>query len=321
MGHSLRSDETSTRRELVVAEEGRIDAVLAAADPDLTRAAAQKLLADGLVELNGQVARKSARVVPGDQVAYCVPRRDHAPREVTFDLPVLYEDDEVVAVDKPAGLNVHPGPGDDSPAVSDWLVGRYSLDTSVFDVDHPGIVHRLDRDTSGVLLLARTPVAQAKLSAAFEQRDARKTYLAITAGKPPRERAVIDAAIGRHPVDRTRMGITRDGRESRTTYEILATDRDTCLLLVRPETGRTHQIRVHLAAVGAPVMGDQVYGKGGDGRQMLHAWQLDVPHPAGGRLEVTAPLPDDFVEAVRSIGLETVASGYMLPHPPRRTQD
>ena len=309
------------RRSFVASAAGRIDAVISANDTALTRAGAQKLIAEGLVELNGQPVRKSTRVEAGDEVSYVVLVVEQQPRLVTFNLPVLYEDDHVVAVDKPAGLAVHHAPGDDEATVADWLLHHYDLEVAAFEVEHPGIVHRLDRETSGLLLLARNPAAQASLNAAFEARTVHKTYLAITTNRPKKDRAVIEAPIGRHPADRTRMAITKAGREARTSYELLGNDRDQCLLLVHPETGRTHQIRVHLAAVNAPVFGDRVYGKTGDGRHLLHAWQLDVPHPAGGRLEVTAPLPADMLDVVRSMGLETVASPYIDPQAPRRTQD
>jgi 23S rRNA pseudouridine1911/1915/1917 synthase len=321
MGDPVRSVGSAVRREFVASHAGRIDAVLSAVDDELTRARVQKLIAEGLVELNGAVVRKSARVEAGDRVAYAIPGTPHEARPVDFDLPVLFEDDVVVAIDKPAGLNVHPAPGDDSATVADWFLEHFAVDGAAFLVDHPGIVHRLDRDTSGVMLLARTPAAQAFFSAAFEQRDVHKTYVAITAAVPPRDRALIDAAIGRHPGDRTRMAVTRGGREARTGYRVVGTERDNSIVVVTPETGRTHQIRVHLAAVGAPVLFDQVYGKGGEGRQMLHAWQIDVPHPGGGRLEVTAPLPADMLATVRSIGLEHVASTFIEARPARRFQE
>lgn len=322
MGDSLRAVTSNGRRSFVVTGEGRIDAVLSSTDGALTRAGAQKLIAEGLVSVNGEIVRKSARVVAGDEVAYELPEARDTTRTVDFDLPVLFEDAFVVAIDKPAGIAVHPALGDDAATVADWFVKRYQP-PGVFPGDYPGIVHRLDRDTSGVLLLARTPEAQTALSSAFEQRTVHKTYLAVTAATPRRERAVIDAPIGRHPADRTRMTVTRSGRDARTSYEVLGTDGERCLVLAQPETGRTHQIRVHLAAVGAPVLGDRIYGRGSAERQLLHAWRIDIPHPDGGRLEATAPLPDDMIEAVRSMGLETVASPYIdnENHAARRIQD
>ena len=167
-----------------------------------------------------------------------------------------------------------------------------------------------------MLLLAKTPQAQATLSAEFEARTTRKTYLAVTDGIPTRDHAVIDAAIARHPGDRTKMAIARKGRIARTEYETLGHDGEQALLLVHPETGRTHQIRVHLAAIAAPVRFDRVYGRPGDGRQLLHAWQLTIPHPAGGTLTVTAPIPPDFAAALRAMHLDALAAEYARPVEP-----
>jgi 23S rRNA-/tRNA-specific pseudouridylate synthase len=169
-----------------------------------------------------------------------------------------------------------------------------------------------------VLLLAKTPEAQWKLSRAFEARETGKTYLGVTDGIPRNERAVIEAPIARHAGDRTRMTIAKRGRASRTTYQVLASDRDTAFLEVHPETGRTHQIRVHLKAIGTPVRYDRVYGTEGAGRQMLHAWRLRVPHPAGGALTVTAPISADMRAEVRAMNADKVALPYTLATPPVR---
>ena len=316
MGNDTRNGSTTGRRELVAEASGRIDAVLAAAYPDLSRARLQRLIAGGNVSINGEPVRKSGQVQPGDALCLDVPETPHEAPPTNLDLPVLFEDDWLVVINKPAGLAVHGAPGDTGPSVALWMLQRLGDLAGSFDVERPGIVHRLDKDTSGVLLLAKTPAAQASLSAQFEARTTHKTYLALTDGVPDRPRAVIDADIGRHPGDRTKMAIARHGRDARTTYESLGDDGHYALLLLRPETGRTHQIRVHLAAIAAPVLFDRVYGKGGDGRQMLHAWQLSIPHPAGGVLTVTAPLPPDFEAAVRSVGLEQLALPYLLPVPP-----
>ncbi|HEX6030086.1 MAG TPA: RluA family pseudouridine synthase, partial [Tepidiformaceae bacterium] len=245
----------------------------------------------------------------------------HAPAEVTFDLPILYEDEVLLVVNKAAGLAVHGAPGDTGPSVAAWFVARYPREAAAFDAERPGIVHRLDKDTSGVLLLAKTPEAQWKLSRAFEARETEKTYIAICDGIPKNERAVIEAGIARHPGDRTRMAIAKHGRSARTSYTVIAHDRDRSLLEVKPETGRTHQIRLHLAAVGIPVRFDRVYGKEGEGRQMLHAWRLRVPHPEGGTLTVTAPLPTDMRAEVRSMGADEAAEPYRAPTSPLRESE
>jgi 23S rRNA pseudouridine1911/1915/1917 synthase len=325
VGHSAatpgaRGDDTE-RRELKATASGRIDAVIAAACPDLTRARVQRLIAAGHVTLNGAPARKSTLVEAGDGIAVDIPPSRHEPMEVDLDLPVLYEDPAVLAIDKPAGLAVHGAPGDSNPTVAGWFLARYPAESVAFDAERPGIVHRLDKDTTGVLLLAKTPAAQAALSRAFERRETRKEYLAVTSGVPPATRAVIEAPIGRHPGDRTRMAVVRHGRAARTEYEVLAAGRDGAFLLVRPESGRTHQIRVHLAGIGAPVAGDTTYGRGGASRQLLHAWRIDAPHPGGGRLVVTAPMPRDMLAAVRALGAGDVALAYTKYAEPRRTPE
>jgi 23S rRNA pseudouridine1911/1915/1917 synthase len=278
----------------------------------------QRLIEDGLVRLDGEAVRKSVHVAEGARITLEVPETEHTPPAAVPSLTVLYEDDWVVAVDKPAGLPVHGAPGDKGPTVAGWFVAHYGEAATAFDAERPGIVHRLDKDTTGVLVLAKTPAAQASLSAGFEARETEKTYLAICDGVPDRERAVIEAGITRHPGDRTRMAIARHGRAARTSYTLLGHDRERSLLEVHPETGRTHQIRVHLKAIGVPVRFDRVYGKEGSGRQMLHAWRLTVPHPAGGRLTVTSPLPLDMIAEVRSMRLEQVALPYTIAVPAAR---
>jgi 23S rRNA pseudouridine1911/1915/1917 synthase len=316
MGNDTRTGPPAHHRQLVADSRGRIDAILATAYPEISRARLQRLIADGNVTINGEIVRKSGQVVVGDQLTLEVPDTSHDIQPSGLDLPVLFEDDCMLAIDKPAGLAVHGAPGDMSPSVAMWMLEKLGPGAAAFDVERPGIVHRLDKDTSGVLLLAKTPVAQAALSAAFEARTTSKTYLAVTDGVPPQRRAMIDAPINRHPGDRTRMAIARRGREARTEYELLGDDGDYAFVVVRPETGRTHQIRVHLAAIQSPVVFDRVYGKGGDGRQLLHAWRISVPHPAGDTLTVTAPLPADFREFVRSIGLERLTLPYIEATPP-----
>lgn len=310
MGLPLRSPGQREPRRLVATESGRIDAIIAAADPTLTRARVQRLLDDGLVLLNGAPVRKSTRLAPGDTIDYEIPLATHDVEETRIDVAVLYEDDALVVVDKPAGLNTHGAPGDTGPSVARWFAARYLAGPSAFDAERPGIVHRLDRDTTGVLVLARSPEVQAALSSAFETRQVEKTYVALSAKTPDRERALIDAPIGRHPADRTRMAIVSRGRPARTRYHVVAATTDGALLQVQLETGRTHQVRVHLAAVGAPIIGDAVYGSLGAPRQMLHAWRLTIPHPGGGRLSVIAPLPADMRDTARQLGLQAAAMPY-----------
>ncbi len=321
MGHDTTAVGELGTLHLIAAGPGRIDSVLAAACPDLSRARIQRLIADGLVQVNGGVVRKSVQVSAGDRLDLVIPLVQHASVAASLDLPILYEDDQLVVIDKPAGLAVHGGPGDTSATVATWFVQHYPAEAAKFDAARPGIVHRLDKDTTGVLILAKTPAAEAALSLSFANRATDKQYVAVCDGVPARDRAVVEADIGRHPGDRTRMAISRRGRSARTDYTVLASGRDHSLLLVHPVTGRTHQIRVHLAAVGVPVSCDRIYGKAGATRQLLHAWRLSVPHPAGGSLTVTAPLPADMLEAVHAMGAEPQAAPYCSPIPPERTEE
>ncbi|MFN0096947.1 MAG: RluA family pseudouridine synthase [Dehalococcoidia bacterium] len=309
------TEDRTERRTLVAVRPGRADALLAEAFPDLTRARVQRRMEVGGVLLNGLVVRKSARVELGDELTLTLDLSPAHPAPVEFDIPVLYEDESLLAIDKPARLAVHGAPGDTTPSVAGWFAARMGDALTGFESEYPGVVHRLDKDTTGVLLLAKTPAAQAALSSAFEQRAAHKAYVAVCDGVPARREAVIDAPIARHPADRTRMGIVRHGRASRTHYEVLAQADEHAFVLVTPETGRTHQIRVHLAAVGIPVTFDAVYGKAGAGRQLLHAWRLEIPHPDGGVLTVTAPLPAEIVAFLGEIGLDDVASSYSTAAP------
>ncbi len=303
-------------------EEGRLDAVLAAAYPDLSRARVQRLIASEAVLVDGEPARKSTHVEQGARVAVTLPETPREAPPTGLTLPVLYEDDHLLAIDKPAGLLVHDAPAEPgAPSVAAWFVERYSDEAAAFDVERPGIVHRLDKHTSGVLLLAKTPAAQAALSAAFEARETGKQYLALCDGIPERDRAVIDADIGRSHADRRRMAVASDGRSAQTEYEVLAAARERSFLLAKPLTGRTHQIRVHLAAIGAPVAGDELYGRGPGPRHLLHAWRLTVPHPAGGGLTVTAPLPRDMLVAINDAGFAAQAAAYAEAVAPARTEE
>lgn len=296
---------------------GRLDAILAEALGDFSRARIQRLIERGQVRLNDRPARKSDRAEPGDRVVVEIGEYVHAGLAPGVALPILFEDEHLAVIDKPAGIAVHGAPGDQAPSVAGWWLARLNERAADFDVERPGIVHRLDKDTSGVLLLAKTPAAQAALSSAFERRTAEKTYLAVVEGVPPRAQAVIEAPIDRDPRDRTRMAVTRRGRPSTTSYRLVVSDGQRSLLEVHPETGRTHQIRVHLAAIGVPVVNDELYGQAEPGtRQLLHAWRIAIPHPEGGLLHAAAPPPADLLAAIRSIGGEAVASRYEAAPPP-----
>ncbi len=304
-------------------EEGRLDAVLATAFPDLSRARVQRLISNERVLVNGEPARKSTHVNRGAKVTVTLPDSVHEPSSSGLTLSVLHEDTDLIAIDKPAGVLVHDAPAEPgAPSVALWFLEHYVKEAAAFDVERPGIVHRLDKHTSGVLLLAKKPSVQAALSAAFEAREAQKEYIALCHGVPQRDRAVIDADIGRSHSDRRRMAVTANGRSAQTEYEVLASARERSFLLVRPRTGRTHQIRVHLAAIGAPVVGDELYGRDGGGpRHLLHAWKLTVPHPQEGELTVTAPLPPDMLTAIDGADFTAQAKPYTAASASIRTEE
>ena len=229
---------------------------------------------------------------------------EHAAEDFAFEL--LYEDDVMAIINKPAGIVVHPAPGNQDGTVVNALLGRYPelRSAELPDGSRPGIVHRLDKDTSGCLAVARTPEAQAKLCEAFAARETGKIYLALTVGVPNPKQGRIENLIGRHPVNRQKMAVVeRNGKVAISEYDVIAEGRlnniKTALVKVRIYTGRTHQIRVHLASLGCPVLGDDLYGGGricpGVPRQMLHAWKLKLPHPVTGEMiKVQASIPEDI---------------------------
>jgi 23S rRNA pseudouridine1911/1915/1917 synthase len=324
VGRALDRNTAERRERLVVTEDGRADAVIAAALPGLSRSRIQRLIEAGAVSVDGSAVKKSTLLQAGQRVSVDVPGGAPATgRAPSADLPLLYEDDDLLVIDKPPSVIVHAAPGDSSPTVAAWFAARHAALSAHLDPDRPGIVHRLDRDTTGVLVLGKSPEAVAFLSQAFEDRTVHKTYLAVCEGDPNPPEAIIDAPIARHPADRGRMGVVRDGsgREARTRYETIGTAAGRSLLLVEPESGRTHQVRVHLAAIGVPVLFDPLYGAPGEGRHQLHAWRLVLPHPAGGSLTVSAPMPPDMAALVRSMGLHELASGYATAHPPQRSPE
>ncbi len=283
----------------------RLDRYVAQHMPELSRAAVQRLIAAGEITVNHAPAKASYRLEEGDLVEVMLPPPAAAkPEPQPIPLDIVYEDDCLVVLNKPAGLVVHPAHGHAAGTLLNALLARYpELRAWPPEEGWPGLVHRLDRDTSGLLVVARTPEARAALRAQFRARTVHKIYLALVIGQPRLERARIEAPIGRDPHERKRMAVVSEGgREASTEYRVLERLGDYALLEVQPETGRTHQIRVHLAAIGHPVVGDRVYGPARQrlalGRLFLHAARLTFRHPAtGGEMTFTAPLPAEL-EAV-----------------------
>jgi 23S rRNA pseudouridine1911/1915/1917 synthase len=298
----------------------RLDVFLARAS-GLSRARIQRLIADGHVLLDGHPAKPSAPLVPGQRLHLVVPPPEPLTlRPEAIPLEILYEDDDLLVLNKPAGLVVHPGAGRTTGTLVHALLAHCDRLPGIGGVERPGIVHRLDRDTSGVMVVAKTEAAHQALSGQFKGRIVRKYYLALAHGRIGPESGRIDAPIGRRAEDRKRMGVRREGgREARTGYRVLRRLPEATLVELALETGRTHQIRVHLAHIGHPVVGDRVYGgrrerraqtdETAAERQLLHAWRLAFRHPASGAwVEFEAPPPPDFLQAI----------GGALPPRPRR---
>jgi len=283
----------------------RLDRFVGDKCPELSRTHAQKLIADGFVTVNGQAARASLKLNVGDRVGVVIPPEPPA-RLAPEDIPlnIVYEDADLLVVDKPAGLAVHPAPGHPGHTLVNAVLNYLPSLADDADSLRPGIVHRLDKDTSGLILVAKNRVAQARLSDQFKSRSVAKSYLVLVKGKLTPASGVIEAAIGRDPRHRQRMAVVSRGRQARTGYRVVRYVGDFTLLEITPETGRTHQIRVHLAAIGFPVVGDATYGVRSPylSRQFLHASKLGFRLPSSDRyVEFESPLPPDLQQALKAL--------------------
>jgi 23S rRNA pseudouridine1911/1915/1917 synthase len=297
-------DPASTTTDLVADRAGeRLDVFVARALPSLTRSRAQRLIDDGLVRVDGAVARASARLAEGQQVRVDVPPPSPAeaqPEAIALD--VLFEDADLLAINKPPGMTVHPSPGHATATLVNAILAHSPDLSGIGGVMRPGIVHRLDRDTSGVILVAKNDAAHNALARQLKERQIEKVYAALVEGTPSPAEGVIDAPITRDPRRRERMAIVDGGREAVTAYRVDERFTGASLVEARPKTGRTHQIRVHLAAIGHPIVGDRVYGRTSPlvGRQFLHALRISFDHPSTGeRITVHAPLAADLDAALR----------------------
>ncbi len=285
----------------------RLDVFLTARVEGLTRSQAGKNIEAGLARVGGAPRKASYKLRPGERVEFEGEDAAAEPIMAAEDIPltVYHADDDVIVVDKPSGLVVHPGAGVRRGTLVNALLARFPELRGVGEADRPGIVHRLDKETSGVLVVARNERALRSLQAQFKNREVRKTYLALVWGKMPAREGKMDRPIGRHVAYGQRMSVrTRRPRPAETHYTVLEEFPETSYLEVRPLTGRTHQIRVHMAAAGHPVVGDAAYGRRkGErraGRMFLHAHRLSFLHPSSGeRVEFVSPLPPDL-EAART---------------------
>jgi len=281
----------------------RLDKYVGEKCPELSRTHAQKLIAEGKIRVNDRAAKASARLNIDDRVDIVVPPAPPtslSPEAIP--LNIVYQDDDLLVIDKPPGLTVYPAPGHTSHTLVNAIIARFPELPG--DTLRPGIVHRLDKDTSGLMVVAKNSSAQQDLASQFKAHLVSKSYLVLVKGQLTPERGAIDAAIGRDPHNRKRMAVVTDGREARTDYQVINYIGKHTLLEVRPRTGRTHQIRVHLAAIGFPVVGDKIYGVKSPflARQFLHASRLGFTHPTTGQyVEFTSDLPADLAKALEDI--------------------
>lgn len=290
---------------LVKGNHERLDAFLASELPDLSRSRIQALIREQHILLNGKPAKPRDTVKSGDSVSLSLPEAvpDIAvPQNIPLD--ILYEDEHILVLHKQHGIVVHPAPGNpDGTLVNALLYHCKGHLSGIGGVERPGIVHRLDKDTSGCLVVAKTDIAHQSLTTQFSERSTmEKLYLAVTHGIPKPDKGSIFTHIGRHPVNRQKMAVVNPpgGKTAITDYKTLATDpaTKTALILCHLHTGRTHQIRVHMHHLGTPILGDPIYGKKHElptPRLLLHAWQLTFNHPVTEKkLHFTAPPPDDY---------------------------
>ena len=285
----------------------RLDRRIQQLYPDFSRSRIEGLIKAGFVSVNGSVASKAGTKISDDDVisVEVPPPVPAIPEPEAIELKVVYEDDEIIVIDKPPGMVVHPAPGHFSGTLVNALLYHCPTLSGIGGVARPGIVHRLDQDTSGIIAVAKTQRAMDSLARAFStHRGVRKTYIAVSHGRPSLDSGRIENMMGRHPVDRKRMAIvTKGGKSAITSWRVVLSEKAYSVIECDIETGRTHQIRVHMASLGCPVIGDKTYGKSAldkklspvPMRQMLHAWKLEIRHPVTGEMMTfVAPPPDDM---------------------------
>jgi 23S rRNA pseudouridine1911/1915/1917 synthase len=295
----------------------RLDNVIAIQVAGCSRSMAANFIREGLIRVRDEIKKPGYRVKAGDIISGRIPAPEPIacePEAIT--LCILHEDDDILVISKPAGMVVHPAPGHFSGTLVNAILYHCPNLEGIGGKIRPGIVHRLDKDTSGILVVAKTAAAQAHLSAQFKNRTLQKTYLALVSGKMKTASGVIDLPIGRHPVDRKKMSVmSKRNRDARTLWRVKELFDTASFLEIEIKTGRTHQIRVHCASMQHPVLGDTVYGYRNSythlagvlktvSRQMLHAWRMDFTHPATGeKIHIEAPIPEDMIQVL--VGLRT----------------
>ncbi len=287
----------------------RLDAFLARCAEGLTRSAAQRLIEEGQVRRNGRPGKKNDKLSPGDLVEYTIPdpkEVDIVPREMALD--IVYEDEDVVVINKPKGLVVHPAAGHQDDTLVNGLLHALGSQLSGINGElRPGIVHRIDKDTSGLLAVAKNDLAHTVLASQLKDHSMHRVYEAVVCGSFREDSGTVDAPIGRHPSDRKKMCVTqRNSKNAVTHWEVVGRYRGYTHIRCKLETGRTHQIRVHMAHIGHPILGDMVYGHKkpelGQDSQCLHAGTLCFAHPRDGRpVMVFAPLPEYFQKVLEKL--------------------
>ncbi len=304
-----RQIENPTPIDFVVSENDaklRLDQFLAKRLPEYSRSRLQQLIRSGFVQLNERSARPRQIVRGGDKIDLIEPPLEKIDvRPEPIPLEILFEDDDLIVINKPAGLTVHPGAGQRDHTLVNALLSHCATLSGIGGKERPGIVHRLDKETSGCLVVAKNDMAHRELSKQFAARTVEKIYLALVAGKLRKPAGVIEEKIGRHPVHRQRMQVTSvRGRTAKTEYRVIRSSDQASLIECRLHSGRTHQIRVHLHHLGHPVVGDKIYAPRfakNFARQMLHAWKLGFRHPRTGEWKhFEAPLPADFATAIKA---------------------
>jgi 23S rRNA pseudouridine1911/1915/1917 synthase len=292
--HSLIADERDVRLDKYICQKR----------PELSRAQVQKLIRQGYVTVNTRVTKAGFKLRPGDRVNIIIHATPSPLAPETMPLDIVYEDDDILVINKPAGLTVHPAPGHYSHTLANAILSYLPNLPDADDQMRPGIVHRLDKGTSGLMVIAKNSVAHTNLMSQFKARTVVKAYQVLVKGRLTPDSGLIEAPIGRDPRNRKRMAVVTVGREARTDYQVIRYIDHYTLLEVRPETGRTHQIRVHLSAIGYPVVGDATYGMKSTSlsRQFIHASRLGFRLPSTGEyMEFKSELPPDLEQALRDI--------------------
>jgi 23S rRNA pseudouridine1911/1915/1917 synthase len=279
----------------------RLDKYLTQVLPQFSRAYLQRLIAQGYILVNGQRAKASQTLDEADRIMVELPSLPTRPLAEPIPLAIIYEDKDILVIDKPAGLTVHPAPGHSGHTLVNAILAHYPSLAMSSELIRPGIVHRLDKDTSGLIVIAKNDPAREYIAAQFKSRAVTKVYLVLVKGRLSPEEGIIEAPIGRDPHSRRRMAIIEAGKEASTRYKVRKYLHDYTLVEVTPLTGRTHQIRIHLSAIGYPVVGDPIYGVKSAhlDRQFIHAYRLGFRLPSTEQYqEFSAPLPIDLKQAL-----------------------